>query len=113
MTFSDEELKRFAELGGYVFHEAEAIDGEIYERRYWSKDGMGREDLPDFPSGLAACFEVLEHFTHDYDLVVAEYSDRSLAYSVRIRAFPRKFADTKQDAIIKAVLAADKLTEGK
>ena len=122
MTFTPEQLRSFAEAGGWsvvwkLDHYAlTKPNGEIvqgFADEGTSADIKRRIEialLPDFPNDLAACFEVLEHVSQVYQLNkvhpddVAQYGQYELAIYTPFS--PTRNGDTKQAAIIAAVLAA-------
>ena len=97
MTFTPEQLRSFAEVGG------------------WQYQAYVSTDLPDFPNDLAACFDVLEFKYVRYDLIVSAGgcsislfdSDRNwFDMGMGPHWFLGPKGKTKQEAIIAAVLAA-------
>ena len=85
MTFTPEQLRQFAEAGG------------------WQYQAYVSTDLPDFPNDLKACFEVLERVCKDYDLRLRN----GVVFVCTIYKPSDEWAETgttKQEAIIKAVL---------
>lgn len=109
-TFTPEQLRIFAELGGW---RRGAISGK------WHRPGceaLGFEcacspSSPDF-TDLAACFEVLEHFTDQrathpdgYEWSLSRV-DGVYNCDIMVLGLGEGDGDTKQAAIIAAVLAA-------
>ena len=111
MTFAPEQLRQFAEAGGWtdITHEPSYRSSGVIPN-----DGR-RTLLPDFPNDLAACFEVLEFKYVRYDLIVSAGgcsislfdSDRNwFDMGMGPHWFLGPKGKTKQEAIIAAVLAA-------
>lgn len=128
-NFSNEQLRQFAELGGWS-HVVISRRDQYSEIGYSGfRPGQAVSDgqlhaVPDFTkdTNLAACFEVLERFCEQRKLtwVVAKNQDgsvRCVLYAWPGQPFRRKRAasavgPTKQEAIINAVLAAGGMHAG-
>ena len=109
MTFTPEQLRQFAEAGGYKWYE-DPTGADLNGFHWLHPNTVLYEDLPDFPNDLAACFEVLEHLQVPYQLNrchpddVAQYGQYELAIYTPFSE--TRNGPTKQAAIIAAVLAA-------
>ena len=99
MTFTPEQLRRFAEAGGWTFNEK----ASNYQ---WTFDNYQYKRLPDFPNDLAACFDVLECFCgKDYDYIVSRnYCD--IVSGFDSHSIADGHGSDPRQAIIAAVLAA-------
>ena len=92
MTFTPEQLRSFAEVGG------------------WQYQAYVSTDLPDFPNDLAACFDVLDSFSMTWQL---QKHNACSGYDVFVWKDGRLVVatdKTKQAAIIAAVLEAKEAT---
>ena len=111
MTFTPEQLRQFAEAGGWIKIHANP-DHPAFGCPPNSKQLRA---LPKFLNDLAACFEVLEYVTRN---LVAHTPTWFLTKRENIDGIAEKtyrmeigwnfigFGNTKQEAIIAAVLAA-------
>lgn len=110
MTFTNEQLRKFAELGGWTLG-----DDELWTPPQPADYFISA--LPDFLHNLPACFDVLERFCGEECYEVRRVDKSSVAwhrghgYKCQVPMAKRgrwteAAADTKESAIIAAALAA-------
>ena len=117
MTFTPEQLRQFAEAGGWQFKRRKADVVLVAPDGQETCSAFGPDPhatevlvwggLPDFPTNLAACFEVLNVVTDEWELQRSGKGFQTKYYPKnRVERIHGSIELKETDAIIAAVLAA-------